>query len=297
MANYAKNLIGNWEDEQYEPLRDVALSQYQTNWNKLTNDFNNLKDKLERNKQLAQIEYNTNLNNAQNNSYDRMRYAYEDLANRGLSSSGLVDQTARANTTATGQEVDKALTDLLSVSSEGVGDLAKANTSLAEAQTNLNADLADTLAGIGDAEAQNAQNYAGLVADIDESAAARAANASLRAKEKELEDEEQEYYRRLGIYETIEDPELSDEEKLKTLVLDYDMTKDDANSAISSKHYDNILSKMQNIKGNFNTNYGPHGSINTIKTLINMVNTKRYNNLKDDLSKYTYTDLWDLINK
>lgn len=307
MANYAKNLIGDWETEQYEPLRDVALSRYQTNWNKLTNDFNALKDKLERNQKLAQIQYGEALNDIQSNAYDRMRYTYEDLANRGLSSSGLVNQMAKANTTATGEEVDKVLSSLLKTSSEGVNTLSNAVSNLAASQSGINQDLANDLAGIGDAEAANAQQYANLVADINESAAQRAATYG-SGDDEELD----RMYQLITIKEIMGDDETSDDTKYFDLIHDAGVSSKQAESILSSYNYNKTNEKVKNASQKLskntsnlqnylnNTRYlSPNNPLKKAGLLLHKGNQTRANNqlnkFNEELSKYTYEDLYKIL--
>ena len=40
---YVENLIGDWETGQYEPVRQAEQSKYNTNWNRLANEFEYLK--------------------------------------------------------------------------------------------------------------------------------------------------------------------------------------------------------------------------------------------------------------
>lgn len=275
MARYAENLIGKWEDNQFEPQRLAVQNTYNTNWEALTNDFNNLKDQLERNQKLAQLEYGGQIGNIQNNAYDRTSQYYQNLANRGLSSSGMVDQLSRANTEATGQEVDKALEGLLSVTSEGVKALSDAGHNLALKQQDLNRGLADDLGAISDAEAANAQAYANLVANITQSANQRAASyGGSRSKD---EEETEELQRRMLIADTLMSDKLTDVEKARNLIIELDVPVDIANEAVFAHNTNNLIKERDDLQ--------------------NKVLPYNYNlyKLNQQLDGYTYKELYDIL--
>ena len=192
--NYAENLIGNWERDIYAPQAQVTKDVYQTNWNALTNNYNTLKDKLARNFDLAQKEYANTLNNVQNTSFNRMNSANIDLANRGLSGSGVLNRIEQADTQIKGQDVDKALADLLATNNASIEGSYQGLNALGQGQSNLAADLAGDLGKLTDAEAANAQQYAGLLAGIGENAAQRAASRAGSGGGKTKEEEDLEVY-------------------------------------------------------------------------------------------------------
>lgn len=249
---YAENLIGNWEKDIYAPQSKVTQDIYQTNWNKLSNDFQDLKDKLARNFDTARLEYSNVLNNVQDSSFNRMNNANIDLANRGLSSSGMLDKITQADTQVKGQEVDKALASLLGTNSGAIEGLSQGVSKYAQKQTGLAGDLAKDLGQLTGADAANMQQYGGLVAGIGESAAKRAASRaasggsrSLAEYQQKAQDELDEYYRKLAIQDTLHDSSLSDDEKLKVLVNDLNVSAGDAKSAISSTNYQNTQDKIR----------------------------------------------------
>lgn len=322
MTRYAENLIGKWEDDQFEPQRLAVQNTYNTNWEALTNDFNNLKDQLERNQKLAQLEYGGQIGDIQNNAYDRTSQYYQNLANRGLSSSGMVDQLSRANTEATGQEVDKALEGLLSVTSEGVKALSDAGHNLALEQQDLNRGLADDLGAISDAEAANAQAYANLVASITQSADQR--RASYGGGSKDEDEEYDEIYQLITIKDIMNNPETSDDDKYFELVKDAAVTPEQAEKILSSYNYNKISDELSKAQSTYNENtrnlkaYNPvaEGS-NPVTNALVMVNPvtatarwgiglpivkhsvksseKNLNKLQKDIEKYTYEDLKDIM--
>lgn len=248
---YAQNLIGDWETNIYDPQKQVTQDIYQTNWNKLSNDYSALKDKLARNFENAQLEYANTLNDVQNTSFNRMNAANIDLANRGLSSSGIGNRVQQADTQLKGEEVDKALASLLATNNASIEGLTQGVMGLGQGQTSLASKLAGDLGKLTAAEAGNTQQYGGLLANIGENAAQRAAqraasggSASASKAQKELKDEIDERYRKLSIFETLNDTSLSDDDKYKTLVQELDVPVGDALKAISSVNYTNTMSDL-----------------------------------------------------
>lgn len=300
-VKYAKNLIGDWEKDQFEPQRVVLQNIYETNWNKLTNDFNNLKDTLERNQKLAQLKYGGDISNIQEGAYDRVKNYYQDLANRGLSSSGMVSQLERANTEATGQEVDKALSSLLKQSSEGVSALSEATGKLADSQSELNRDLANDLGSIGEAEAANLRAYADLVSSISESDEQRKVTAASR-RGSDIEEEDYEFYRRLGIMDTLNSEDYTDDEKRYILASEYDVPIKQVNSLLSGINYSKTNTKLNQAIGNYNK-YSKYNKIGfktipdiILNSALDKIYENRINKLETDLSKYTYADIMDILN-
>ena len=175
---YAENLIGNWEKDIYEPQKQVTKDIYQTNWNKLTNDYNTVRDKLNRNFQLAREQYANTLNDVQNSSFNRMNNANIDLANRGLSSSGMLDLVSQADTQSKGEDVDKALASLLNTNNATLTGLSEGVMDLGSKQSELAGDLGTDMGKLTDADAANMQQYGGLLGSIGESAAGRASSRS-----------------------------------------------------------------------------------------------------------------------
>lgn len=307
---YAKNLIGNWETGQYEPQKQVTQDIYQTNWNKLSNDFSTLKDKLARNFENAQLEYSNVLDNVQNASFNRMRNANIDLANRGLTTSGIGDLMTQADIQAKGEDVDKALADLLAVNNASIEGLTQGVTNLGKKQSELAGDLAGDLGKLTEAEANAGQQYAGLLANIGEGAAQRALSRRNRGggsgsgKSKEDKDLDN-MYRTLGIIQTLNDGSLSDDEKRIILTNQYDVNVNKSINAINSYNNNKLIedtnSKMNKIKSSLpvwgaaaNSPYSQLG----LKSLTNLVNNykiNRLNSLNDKISGLTYTDLNNLL--
>ena len=316
---YAENLIGNWEKDIYEPQKQVTKDIYQTNWNKLTNDYNTVRDKLNRNFQLAREQYANTLNDVQNSSFNRMNNANIDLANRGLSSSGMLDLVSQADTQSKGEDVDKALASLLNTNNATLTGLSEGVMDLGSKQSELAGDLSGDIGKLTDADAANMQQYGGLLGSIGESAAGRASSRSGggSGRLKKAEEEQNELYRRMGIVDTLNDDTLSEQEKKIILTSMYDMPIQDANDAISAQNYTNTKTKLDKANRNLNrlnsnaleysNPNNPLNNIDVVRTIrkgasgINDLLRKNAQNkvdkLNDELSNYTYEDLWNILNR
>lgn len=312
--NYAENLIGNWEKDIYEPQKDITKAIYQTNWNKLTNDYNTVKEKLARNFKLAREEYANTLNDVQNSSFNRMNNANIDLANRGLSNSGMMDLITQADTQSKGEDVDKALASLLNTNNASLSGLAEGVIDLGSGQNSLAGDLSGDIGKLTDADAANIQQYGGLLGSLGENAAGRAASrASSGGSGKSKKEEEQnDIYRRMGIIDTLNDTTLSDVEKKQILAINYDVSSSDADDMLNSYKYKALVPKLESrnndlaeiIKrvNNLNAYVSPIPEFDYIQR-NNRLNSQLNNTQKDvdalnkELSKYTYYDLWDILNR
>lgn len=317
---YAENLIGNWEKDIYEPQKQVTKDIYQTNWNKLTNDYNTVRDKLARNFNLARQEYVNTLNGIQNSSFNRMNNANIDLANRGLSGSGMLNLITQADTQTKGEDVDKALASLLNTNNASLSGLAEGVMNLGSKQSELASDLGGDIGKLTDADAANMQQYGGLLGNIGENAAGRAANKSRSGgsgRVKKAEEEQNELYRRLGIIQTLNDDSLSEQEKRIALTSMYDMPLQDANDAISAQNYTNTrtkLNKAERSLNKLNSNASEYVNSNNVlnnSSLIRPIRTgaknindsfrknaqNKVNTLNNELSNYTYEDLWNILNR
>ena len=316
---YAENLIGNWEKDIYEPQKQVTKDIYQTNWNKLTNDYNTVRDKLNRNFQLAREQYANALNDVQNSSFNRMNNANIDLANRGLSGSGMLNLVTQADTQSKGEDVDEALAKLLNTNNATLTGLSEGVMDLGSKQNELVGDLGTDIGKLTDADAANMQQYGGLLGSIGESAAGRASSRSGggSSRLKKAEEEQNELYRRMGIVDTLNDDTLSEQEKKIILTSMYDMPIQDANDAISAQNYTNTKTKLDKANRNLNrlnsnaleyaNPNNPLNNIGFVRTIrkgasgINDLLRKNARNkvdkLNDELSNYTYEDLWNILNR
>lgn len=320
MTSYAKNLIGDWETEQFEPLRQVAQAQYQTNWNKLTNDLNNLNEQLDRNFKNARIQYNNALSDTAKNSYLRLYNAEQDLANRGLTGSGLLNVYNTRNTEQLGEENNALLQNLMSANKANVeGGLSGLDT-YARNATNLAGDLANDLAGITDAEGDNLRAYNDLVSSISESAA----NRSLKYSTDKNDEETDRLYQLITINDIMNSENTDDSTKFSELVTDAAVSPEQAERILSSYNYNKVNTKiednqrlLQKSKDNlekyknakfingltgFTTLQSPNNPLAAIRglgygiTKLNENNrTKKLNELNQELSKYTYEDLKNIL--
>lgn len=317
--NYAENLIGNWETNQYESQRQVVRDVYGTNWNKLTSDLNTLKDQLNRNFERAKITYGGTLGQTTNDSFSRMYNVENNLANRGLTGSGLINRYNQSDIATKGDETNTALSQLLNTNEQGISSLISGVSNYGGKLNSLAGDLADDLGGISDKERANAQQYANLISSITESVEDRALakyKASMDRKKEEADEETNLILRRLGIMQTLGDDTLSDDEKLSSLVNDYDMKADDAVSAMNSVRYTNTKDKLDTAKQRLNQltmnsleYVNPSNPLNNIPGVGNIRKGASYiydlfreaqqdkvNSLNNELSNYTYKDLAELIN-
>lgn len=320
---YAENLVGNWETGQYEPQRKVTQSIYQTNINKLADDFSALKDKLARNFENAQLEYANTMNNVQNQSFNRMRNADIDLANRGLSTSGVGDLVTQADVQQKGEDVDKALADLLAVNNASIEGLTSGVMNLGEKQSSLAGDLAGDLGGVTEQEAANAQQYANLIAGLGNSAANRAASRARSGggtskKDKKAQAEVDELKRRMMIADTLTSDQFSSEEKIRNLYNYLDVPIDTARAVVqgydNNQLLENNTAKLQaaqnkaNTYANANANWlkiaNNPATPNVVRGAMNIFNVPNaasyYNNqninkLQNEISGLDYTDLYNLL--
>lgn len=320
MTSYAKNLIGDWETEQFEPLRQVAQAQYQTNWNKLTNDLNNLNEQLDRNFKNARIQHNNALSDTAKNSYLRLYNAEQDLANRGLTGSGLLNVYNTGNTEQLGKENNALLQNLMSANKANVeGGLSGLDT-YARNATDLAGDLANDLAGITDAEGDNLRAYNDLVSSISESAA----NRSLKYSTDKNDEETDRLYQLITINDIMNSENTDDSAKFSELVTDAAVSPEQAERILSSYNYNKVNAKIEDnqrllkkskdnlekyknakfINGltGFTTLQSPNNPLAAIRglgygiTKLNENNrTKKLNELNQELSKYTYEDLKNIL--
>lgn len=301
MARYAQNLIGDWETEQFEPLRQVAQAQYQTNWNKITNDFNNLNEQLAQNFKNARIQHNNAILNSSRDAYSRMYNAEQNLANRGLTGSGLLNTYNAINTEQTGQTNNALMEDLMNANKANMeGRIAGLDT-YANNVAKLSGNLADELAGITGAEGDNIRQYKNLVSDLNESYASRSAKyGSGSDEDKELDD----IYQLITINDIMNDDETDDTTKYHELVGDAAVTPEQAERILSSYNYNKTSKNIQNRQNRLNEikyyvdkNYRRIN--NPMAWWVDQLSIKpkqnKINELNKELSNYTYEDLKDIM--
>lgn len=269
MANkgrtYAENLVGPLDRSAYNQQRTVAQNTYDTNWQNVQNQYKNLQDKLKLQQQRANRDFAEGLVDVAENSFNRQRTGSGNLANRGLSASGLTNFLAQADTAQKGEDIGKLLKSAGAISTETADKLSQANTKYAQESTNLMGKLADTLADVGDAEtaAQNRYNQtlAGIAGAMDQReannalqaaqrAASRASSGASRAQ-KQAQNELEEFYKRATINEILSSPDMDDRQKENYLGIIFGI--DNAGNAVTAyqnnanatENYNNKLASLQ----------------------------------------------------
>lgn len=260
MANkgrtYAEDLVGALDRSAYDKQRTVAQNVYATNWQNVQNQYKNLQDKLKLQQERANKDFAEGLVDVAEGSFNRQRSGSGNLANRGLSSSGLTNILTQADTAQKGEDIAKLLKTAGNVSAETAGKLSEANAKYTQESSNLLGKLADTLADVGDAEtsAQNRYNktLAGIAGAMDEreannalQAAQRSANAASRGSNKSVkkaENELEEFYKRATINEILASPDMSDDQKKNYLGIIFGI--DDAQNAVTA--YKNNVNATEN---------------------------------------------------
>ena len=231
MANkgrkYAEELVGALDRSAYNQQRDVAQNTYNTNWENVQNQYRNLQDKLKLQQERANRDFAEGLVNVAENSFNRQRQGSGNLANRGLSASGLTNILNQADTMQKGEDIGNLLKTAGAISADTAGKLSQATSKAASEETGLLGKLANTLGDIGDAETalQNRYNnvLAGIAGAMDEREANNALQAAQRAargggsdKSQELTDLEnarEEFFKRAAIDEVLSSPDMTDQQK------------------------------------------------------------------------------------
>lgn len=252
MANrsreYAENLVGALDRSAYGQQRNVAQNTYNTNWENVQNQYRNLQDKLKLQQQKANRDFAEGLVDVAENSFNRQRTGSGNLANRGLSASGLTNILSQADTAQKGEDIGKLLKSSGAISAETADKLSQANAKYAQESTNLMGKLANTLADIGDAETAAQNRYNQTLAGIAESKDKRDAAAALQAAQRaasgsgSAENELEDFYKRATINEVLASPDMSDDQKANYLKIIFGM--DNANRAIMA--YNNNVNATEN---------------------------------------------------
>lgn len=311
MTKYAQNLIGDWETEHYEPLRQVAQKTYQTNWDKLTNDFNSLNEQLAQNFKNARIKHNTEILDNYRNSYNRMSNVEQDLATRGLTGSGLLNVYDAMNTQQLGQENNAVLQELMDANKANVEGRFSGLDTYAKNLSRLSGDLGDDLAGITDAEGENLREYINLVSSINESYTSRNNEYALKQAEDDLEKEQDELHQFLAIKDILADEETTADEKYYDLVRDAGVTPEQAKRIVSSYNYNITSEKLKAQQQKLGKLNSYTDNINSNSTFVNKLSdiflktpldfwsinptNKKISKLSDELKNYTYEDLKDIM--
>ena len=263
MANrgreYAEGLVGALDRSAYNQQRDVAKQTYNTNWENVQNQYKNLQDKLKLQQERANRDFAEGLVNVAESSFNRERQGSGNLANRGLSASGLTNMLNQADTAQKGEDISKLLKTVGDVSTSTADKLSQATSKAASEGSGLLGKLANTLGDIGDAETalQNQYNnvLAGIAGAMDEREANNALQAAQRAargggsgKSQELidaENELQDFYIKAHINDVLSTPDMTDQQKSNYLGIMFGM--DNAGNAVEA------YNKNVNATNDYNT--------------------------------------------
>lgn len=228
--SYAENLVGTLDRSGYQKQRDAISQTYNTNWQNIQNQYKNLTDKIKRQQDQANENFANGLVQVASNSFDRMYQSNQDMANKGLTLSGIGNLMTQSDTQMKGDEIGKLLKSVGATMSEGAEQLKNANQKIASQENELNKGYGNALGEVGSREtaAQNAFNNA--LADIAEAMEARQDNNDLAAKQraasgsgrsgKSKEDEElNEFYKKMAITEILSSEDMTDRQKSNSLAI------------------------------------------------------------------------------
>ena len=312
--SYAEQLVGNLDNSFYNKQRDVAQQSYKTNWENLQNQYKNLQEKLKKQQEEANIAFNKGLSSVAENSYDRMSSANQNLANRGLTSSGLGHLAKQQDITAKGQDVLDLLGSSGDISINTANQLASGNTSLANKVNSLGKDLSDLLGDIGDAETEAQMEQNAILADISEGKVARDEANELAAKQRALsgsssgsndyDDEIEEFYKRQALSEILVSPTLSDAQKSQLLQINYgynnpqEIVKAYNDNVNAQTNYDNQIAELEDairLENNISNSYNREAE-NLIKEINDSDTRKSWMNSNDKFKRNAYETLYNYIN-
>lgn len=260
---YAEDLIGPNNRGYLDTQRKVAKDIYQTNFDTIQNNFKNLKERLELQRNKSNLAFNKGLSDVADSSYNRVNAQTANLVGRGLTTSGLGDRVTQGDTATKGEAVQKLLSTLGGDINAQMEALKQGGEKVAASERELNAGLSDTLGDIGASDLANQMNYnkgvAGLAGSKDARDDAnelarlqRAASAAASSSKKSKEDEELEQYYKNKIIANIitgydidtgEAIEYNDQQKQNALKVLFDI---DGDKVISAYNYNNDLD--ENIK-------------------------------------------------
>lgn len=260
MANrgreYAESLVGPLDRSAYGQQRTVAQNTYNTNWENVQNQYKNLQDKLKLQQEKANRDFAEGLVDVAENSFNRQRVGSGNLANRGLSVSGLTNILTQADTAQKGEDISKLLKSAGAISSETADKLSQANAKYTQESNNLMGKLANTLANIGDAETAAQNRYNQTLAGIAEASEKREDNNALQAAQRgssrsSAQEELDEFYKREAINEVLASPDMSDTQKENYLRIMFGINNAGQavmaynNNVNATDNYNNRLAELQ----------------------------------------------------
>lgn len=228
---YAENLVGTLDRSGYQKQRDAITQAYNTNWQNIQNQYKNLTDKIKRQQEQANEDFANGLVQVASDSFDRMSQSNQDMANKGLTLSGIGNLMVQSDTQMKGDEIGKLLKSVGATMSEGAEKLKDANQKIASQENELNKGYGSSLGDVGDSEtaAQNAFNNA--LADIAEAMETRQDNNDLAAKQRAAsrsgsrsgtskeEKELNEFYKKMAITEILSSEDMTDRQKSNSLAI------------------------------------------------------------------------------
>lgn len=286
MANkgrqYAEGLVGALDRSAYGQQREVAQNTYNTNWKNVQNQYKNLQNKLKLQQERANRDFAEGLVDVAANSFNRQRTGSGNLANRGLSASGLTNMLAQADTMQKGEDIGKLLKTAGDISLSTADKLSQATSKAAQEGTGLMGKLANTLGDIGDAEtaAQNQYNQtlASIAGAMDEremnnalQAAQRAASRGSGGKSSEqvaAENDLEEFYKRAAIGEVLSNTDMTDNQKSNYLGIIFGI--DNADKAVEA------YNKNINATSDYNKQYSQLKKAADAEAKTNKQNYQRY---------------------
>lgn len=187
--DYAREQLGNLDLSYLKGEEDVANKTYGTTKGSLENNFNNLMNQINLNRQDTRKNFNTGRSTVAENAYTANRQSQADLASRGIGSSGLKALGEIGNRMETGQQYSNlankfysTMTDLDNTERQSRDQY---DIDLQTAQNTLDSALAGIASRRGEAQNQYNQALGQLAEQVqsrwDANANAQAALAQARA--------------------------------------------------------------------------------------------------------------------
>lgn len=249
MANesrkYAEDLVGNLDRTFYNTQRDVSNKKYDTNWKRLQKQYQDLTEDLKLKQEQINTSFANGLATIAENDYLRSRAAANDLATRGLTVSGKQDTNRQEQVAERGADVLNIMESAGAGSVEIAKALEDARQTLANKEADLNKGLADTLAGIGDAEGNALRAYNTGLAELAGAKDARdmeneLAKLQLEAQKQAqaynktgLEDEEELQAQRNLMMDVLKNADWSDAEKASAIQIFFGKDVDSAKAIVN----------------------------------------------------------------
>lgn len=262
---YGEDLVGGWERGHFDTQRGIANDIYNTNLNSLLNQYSNLTQRLEQQRDQRNRDVSSGLGSILENSITGANATQQNLANRGLSVSGVQDLAQQAGTQQTGNQVADLLRGASDAATLDIQTLAQGGQELTGAENDLNRILGDTLGEIGADDLGSQMQYNQLVAGLANSkdnrdaanaqAAASRASAGKTKEEQELE----EFYRLSGILEVLNNEEMDEVLQNAALQILFDVENADAvrnafsQNSNATQNYEDALKAFQDTQRRENT--------------------------------------------